>query len=60
MGQKIGKQLRQTLDEFANTDRKVKAHLRRGHHKTYWTGKRGSDEQKPVSRWIPPAIVGGD
>ena len=60
VGQKIGKQLRQTLDEFANTDRKVKAHLRRGHHKTYWTGKRGSDEQKPVSRWIPPAIVGGD
>ena len=60
VGQKIGKQLRQTLDEFANTDRKVKAHLRRGYHKTYWTGKRGTDEQKPISHWIPPAIVGGN
>lgn len=60
VGNEIGRKLRHTLNEFANTDRTVKAHLRRGHHKTYWTGKRGSDEQKPISHWIPPAIVGGN
>lgn len=60
VGQTVGEQLRQTAKDHQSNDRTVKAHLRRGHHKTYWTGKRGSDEQKPVSRWIPPAIVGGN
>ncbi len=59
VGETIGEHLRQTAKDYQSTDRRVKAHLRRGHHKTYWTGKRGSDEQKPVSRWIPPAIVAG-
>lgn len=60
IGQTVGQQLRQVYDDYNVTGRTVKAHLRRGHHKTYWTGKRNSDEQKPVSRWIPPAIVGGN
>lgn len=60
VGQNIGEQLRQTVKDYQDTGRTVKAHLRRGHHKTYWTGKRGSDEQKPISHWIAPAIVGGN
>lgn len=59
VGRSVGEQLRQTYQDYNTTGKTVKAHLRRGHHKTYWTGKRGTDEQKPVSRWIPPAIVGG-
>lgn len=35
-----------------------KAHMRRAHWRTYWTGPRSSEQVK-VLRWIPPTFVKG-
>ena len=37
-----------------------RAHVRRGHWHKFWTGKRGSDEQKQIIRWVSPVAVNFD
>lgn len=56
VGQELGERLRQTYAEYRQSTGK-KPHFRRGHYKTYWTGSKDG-EQKAISRWIAPAIVG--
>ena len=59
VGLNDGETLRKQVKEWqTNTGRTVKPHVRRGHYHTYWIGKRGSDEQKAISKWIMPTIVG--
>ena len=36
---------------------KKRAHIRRGHWHRFWTGKRDSDEQKQIIRWVSPVAV---
>lgn len=60
VGDSLGEQLRRTKSEYQQAYKggHKKAHLRRGHYKTYWLGARDSD-RKAVARWIAPAIVAG-
>lgn len=59
VGLNYGETLRKQIKNWqTNTGRTVKPHVRKAHYHTYWTGKRGSDEQKAISKWIMPTIVG--
>lgn len=58
VGSRYGEMFRRDIHEYQSTSgRTVKPHLRRGHYHTYWTGKRGSDEQKAVLKFVMPMIV---
>lgn len=45
-----------SIDHLAGERSRPRAHIRRAHWATYWTGSR-SGEQTPVVRWLPPIPV---
>lgn len=61
VGQIIGKALRDTdtNNGEGEADRRVRAHLRRGHWHGYWTGPRSGPQQYRY-HWLPPMLVGGE
>lgn len=70
VGLRIGAALRrsrvaESTDEVLDlpegrTKRSPRAHVRRAHWHTYWTGPRGKAQVRPI-KWIPPlAVAFGD
>lgn len=61
VGNQIGSILRaadENAEPSVSTGRRNRAHVRRGHWHTFWTGKK-TEKQKPILNWIPPLIAGG-
>ena len=59
VGGNIGNKLRQQPNQGDGRVAARRTHLRRGHYHTYLIGKRNSDEQKVILKWLYPMIVGG-
>lgn len=64
VGESTGNALSQTTNaheqEKLSTNRRVRAHLRRGHWHGFWSGKLDAPELRKFSyRWLPPQLVGG-
>lgn len=65
VGVRLGAAIRQaeerdrSIGHLAGERSRPRAHIRRAHWATYWTGPR-SGEQMPVVRWLPPIPVNVD
>jgi hypothetical protein len=65
VGVRIGAAIRRAQERETSGDHmtgersRPRAHIRRAHWATYWTGPR-SDQQTPVLRWLPPIPINVD
>lgn len=51
---------RELPDGVMKLEHSKRPHARRGHWHTFWTGKRGSDEQKAVVKFLVPMLIHGN
>ncbi|EKO3632387.1 hypothetical protein M3894_002917 [Vibrio metschnikovii] len=59
VGKEASKAIRSFNEELqaGSTGSKVRPHVRRAHWHGYWTGKRGTSEQRFIYKWIPALII---
>lgn len=58
VGHRIGDVIRESRTLAQAGDRRVRAHIRRGHWHGYWRGPRDG-ERRFLYHWLPPMVVGG-
>jgi hypothetical protein len=61
VGSRVGDALRQAQANSNADNTGKRAHVRRAHWHSYWTGSKGSpDERKIILKWLHPILIGKD
>lgn len=57
VGSKLAQQLKSYNEHQGGSHASPEAHIRGAHWQGYWTGKKGTNEQKFICRWKAPFVV---